>query len=495
MYGKCNKKQVIDRPRYGQKTVSKSPQNPVVSHSFDLGQDVHVRHNGSSQATPDPRSAEYEVPTSGWPSIETVSEMSAYAEYEVPETGWGKTEVLTQSAMSIPSTLPSPPPVLFVHHPESTEPINRKARTSPPPPSQEKTEISEAELISDIQSILKTPERCGQAAKPPQGQPKSQSQVASADPPPNAAFPSPVDQSTSLGLPHRNEHAIFDRIAESMAHAQKYDLGSVALQQRFDDFDRQWDQEATAQKTPPLLRQQDLLKSPSPSDREAATTADFVSDLDLIRQEKSAPLTTEKIPLDPGVGGQSISAEALEPGDIILSTTDISVSTVIRTITDSKVSHCALYIGNHKIVEAMEDGVLLRSLDTALADDSLAVAYRHRDMTPDKAIQMIDYVKTQVRLKRPFDHWGLVRVAPEQLARAICNRLTGKARKLCLDGASYLKVGTDDANSFYCSELVLEALRHVGLGISKVEPSWSSPEQIIELHFNGLLDYVGHLKV
>jgi hypothetical protein len=195
------------------------------------------------------------------------------------------------------------------------------------------------------------------------------------------------------------------------------------------------------------------------------------------------------------VGGRSITADALEPGDLILSTTEEDISRVIRAATNSPVSHSAVYVGNNQVVEAISDGVILRGLDTALQDDSLAVAYRHRDMTPQKAEQMVQFLRDQARQRRTYDTWGLIQVAPGQLARAICNRLEDEARQRCLAGASRLRVGTNNEDAFFCSELVLEALSRVGLSISSVEPSWSSPDQVLELHYNGLLDYVGHLKV
>lgn len=201
-----------------------------------------------------------------------------------------------------------------------------------------------------------------------------------------------------------------------------------------------------------------------------------------------------EIPLDPGVGGRSVGESALEAGDIILSTTDHPMSKTIRDLTSSEVSHAALYIGDGKVVEAIEGGVLLRSMDTALDDDSLAVAYRHRDMTPVKAARIAAFLTDHARKKTPFDTWGLIQVAPGQLARAICNQLEGAARRACIESAGRLRVGTNDDNAFFCSELVLTALAEAGLALSDTAPSWSSPQQIVELNHNGLLDYVGHLK-
>ena len=45
-----------------------------------------------------------------------------------------------------------------------------------------------------------------------------------------------------------NEHAIFDKISQSMKMANTFDLGSIALEQRFDKFDQELDHEETQKK-------------------------------------------------------------------------------------------------------------------------------------------------------------------------------------------------------------------------------------------------------
>ncbi|MFP3615818.1 N-acetylmuramoyl-L-alanine amidase, partial [Paraburkholderia sp. SIMBA_050] len=85
----------------------------------------------------------------------------------------------------------------------------------------------------------------------------------------------------------------------------------------------------------------------------------------------------DDIPLDPGVGGLSIGTDALEIGDIILSTTGNSGSGVIRAGSGAEVSHAMLYVGQGgQVIEAIPGGVQLRPLADALADARLAVAFR-----------------------------------------------------------------------------------------------------------------------
>jgi hypothetical protein len=498
MYGRKTKgRSSRVRPRYGLQLKETSLRPRIFARTYDLGHEVAVRSLSTATAVyGNGAAAEYEVPASGWPLAETGAALAASVEYQVRPAGWGLAGATPSpvapcgapAAVDSPQLRPQPrtaapsagAPVPAASAPapaaQPTTPYVKPAAPQPSPaPDPDPTPgISDDVLMSDIQSILN-------AGKQPASSPTASSPQVS----PETEHPStPAAPAAQDPLPN-NRQEIFDRIAESMARANAYDLGSIALQQRFDTFDRQMD----ALEAPAKTGAAPDLANPGP-----ASTAEFVQDLDRMKQEALVDRAASEIPLDPGVGGRSIGTDALDPGDIILSTTAAGISEAIRAVTDSPVSHSAIYIGDNQVVEAIGDGVILRSLDTALEDDSLAVAYRHRDMTPEKAAKVVEFLKDQARQKRSYDRWGLVRAAPGQLARAICNHLPADARRRCLEGASRLRVGTDDKDAFYCSELVLEALSRAGLSLSNVEQSWSSPGQILDLHYNGLLDYVGHLK-
>lgn len=445
----------------------------LISEAFDLGDSVEVmRPSGVSHPTA-PEAADgyarsangYEVPRSGWPN--QPADMPPTANGAVP-TKPPRPDSAVGPQQS-PADVPQEPGV------EPSAPTPRPAESATPV-SGSTDPATDSEVLADIQSII------GQAG---------------------AGAAPPVQQSSRT--------RVFDQLAASMAHARSYDLGSVQLEQRFDDFDRDADTTpplpTAANPSAPIVPRRPAPTSPAPARTTEpvdakqlpapvpaacvyhdASPTEFVEDLDLIRGQST------DIPLDPGVGGRSVGLSALDPGDIILSTTDSPISETIRTATGSEVSHAAIYVGDGRIVEAIEGGVILRSLDTAIEDDTLAVAYRHRDMTPVKGMQVVAFLEDHARKRTPFDNWGLIQVAPGQLARAICNVLSGDARAACVKYASRLRVGTNNDGAFFCSELVLEALKSAGLALSDVEPSWASTHQILELNHNGLLDYVGHLK-
>src|SRR5690349_23199833 len=110
-------------------------------------------------------------------------------------------------------------------------------------------------------------------------------------------------------------------------------------------------------------------------------------------------LFEKPIALDPGPGGCCVGANALEPADIIVSTTKAAISGVIRIGTTSVVSHAALFAGGGEMIEAIGEGVVRRSIEAGLADDALAVVYRHPDMKPAIARKIVDWADAQVRAK------------------------------------------------------------------------------------------------
>ncbi len=353
-------------------------------------------------------------------------------------------------------------------------------------------EISDDDIQADIQAILaeaRKPKSPASPAARSSAPTNNQQQIESN----GLVQPQAEAQKAAPPVPPKKEnpHAIFDQLAESMQYANAYDLGTLELEKRFDAFDKTEIKEVkNAQAVEPKQA-----KTSNQRVADEPSTEEFLDDLDQIHdQHQTSVAQTQEIPLSPVVGGRSIGLTALEAGDVILSTTDQAVSRAIRMATDSEVSHSAIYLGDGQVIEAIDDGVIIRQLETALNDDSLAVAYRHRDMTSDKARQMVDSLKQIARQRLSYDRWGLVRVAPQQLARSMCNLLSGGAREQCLSLARSARMGTDTNDSFYCSELVLEAYRNLDLSITDINPDWSSPDEILDLHYSGALTYVGHLK-
>lgn len=180
-------------------------------------------------------------------------------------------------------------------------------------------------------------------------------------------------------------------------------------------------------------------------------------------------LFQKPIALDPGVGGTCIMYAALQPADIIVSTTSAGISGAIRVATGSVVSHAKLYIGNNEVVEAIGTGVTRRTLDDSLGEDRLAVAYRYPHMTDGLAKSVINSALSNIGAK--YSVKGAI-LAGDQIACRI--------------------VGPQPA-SFFCSQLVAEAFRQAGAPLTELPSQCVTPEGIVNIATQKLT-YVGHLK-
>lgn len=211
---------------------------------------------------------------------------------------------------------------------------------------------------------------------------------------------------------------------------------------------------------------------------------------------------SEDLPaLSPAVGGQSIGVESLQPGDIILSTTTSPISIGIRLASQSAVSHSALYIGDGQVVEAVGEGVVLRQLSEALADDSVAVAVRYPGLSSEVGLRIRDFAGHQ--LDKPYNTFGIVRHGALVINRQRCDMIPQDGlRQACQQGMARIHLGTPRNDAFFCSQLVAAAYEAAGVPLTSTRPNWVRPadlanireEQVPEVTFNVQLEYVGHLK-
>ncbi|MEL6865620.1 MAG: hypothetical protein AAFP19_14430 [Bacteroidota bacterium] len=83
----------------------------------------------------------------------------------------------------------------------------------------------------------------------------------------------------------KNEHKIFDKIAQSMELATSYDLGSIDLENRFDAFDKAWNQEQSSNS-----------QTLTPQHQTLGTTA-FLEDLNKMTPPEVPSQSTEPAPV------------------------------------------------------------------------------------------------------------------------------------------------------------------------------------------------------
>jgi hypothetical protein len=215
-------------------------------------------------------------------------------------------------------------------------------------------------------------------------------------------------------------------------------------------------------------------------------------------------LPDPSLPLDPGTGGRSIDIRALQVGDIILSATDRLPSELIQFGTDSKISHAMLYLGenefgNRQVVEALPfKGVVIRTVEEALEDAVLAVAFRHQpNLTEEQTYKIPDFAYQQLEVRAGYD-WrvGVFRQARFHLESKDFCMNTDIDYNLCKEWIGRVHLGTDrNEGDFFCSELVLAAYQEANVPLTNTPPHWGSPQDILELSWDGPLGYVGHLKV
>jgi V8-like Glu-specific endopeptidase/N-acetyl-anhydromuramyl-L-alanine amidase AmpD/cell wall-associated NlpC family hydrolase len=190
-----------------------------------------------------------------------------------------------------------------------------------------------------------------------------------------------------------------------------------------------------------------------------------------------------EVPLDPGVGGQSIGPDALLPADIIVSTTRHPVSYAIRAGTISQVSHAMLYAGDGKVIEAVGEGVREIPLAQAIDDAILAVAYRDPRVDAATAHSIVDFARAQVG--RPYNYAGVAATGYRML-HPLPGRLVDALR-------DRLGVDRTTASTFYCSQLVAAAYEAAGAQLIPARPDASTADDIVQLA-QGRLQYVGHLR-
>lgn len=211
------------------------------------------------------------------------------------------------------ASAPRPP-----DQPAPAEPPPPPPAASPaaPPPAKVEAAASlsaaEADIVNDIQSIIR-----GQKVYEKERGLVDRSTAASVSTDAggrNAPHPGPSGQPG-------NGHAIFDRIKQSMQYANAYDLGTVELDNRFAEFDRQEDQRRRAAQTKSNGRAAPPVPAPSPArtttpGAQSPDTADFMADLDTIKST-SAPPTVSRPFYDTGehvLAGNGQYADMLRVG-------------------------------------------------------------------------------------------------------------------------------------------------------------------------------------
>jgi len=206
--------------------------------------------------------------------------------------------------------------------------------------------------------------------------------------------------------------------------------------------------------------------------------------------------------LTPANGGQRITAADLQPGDIILSSTNGVTSMGIRLLTVSPVSHAALYLGNDDIAEAVGAGIRTRKLVDFIEDESTIVAFRHPGVRAEHSDSMRSFA--QAHAGKKYNTLGVVLQAPFTLQRQYCELplVPSLVRDACIRGLAAIQLGVARNDRFFCSQFVLAAYQEARLPLTTADPLLVSPADLLHMREGDVpsvrieqaLQYVGHLK-
>ena len=206
--------------------------------------------------------------------------------------------------------------------------------------------------------------------------------------------------------------------------------------------------------------------------------------------------------LNPSNGGQLVTADDLQPGDIILTAANGLNSAGIRLITLSPVSHAAVYLGNHLIAEAVGDGVRRRTVAELVAEEATVVALRHPRLKAEHAASIEAFTAKHNGDK--YNYFGVMLQAPFALERRVCELplVPSLVRDFCIRGVAAVQLGLGSNDRFFCSQFVLEAYRRAGLPLTNADPRLINPGDLLHMREGDVpsiqihqsLLYVGHLK-
>jgi uncharacterized protein YycO len=204
----------------------------------------------------------------------------------------------------------------------------------------------------------------------------------------------------------------------------------------------------------------------------------------------------------PADAGAFLTEDALEPGDIVLTSMPGLTGAGIELLTLAPVSHAAIYAGDGRVLEAVRAGVGERTMRQVLEDERVAIVLRHPGLSRAQAQRVVRYAEQ--KRGAGFNFVGVTLQVPSSIGRKLCELplVPGAARDACIRGMGVLsRLGTRE-HKLFCSQLVLQAYAHAGAPLADADPRILSPADILHMRegdvssvrSNVPLRYVGHLK-
>jgi hypothetical protein len=205
------------------------------------------------------------------------------------------------------------------------------------------------------------------------------------------------------------------------------------------------------------------------------------------------------VPADPEA---FLAPDALQPGDILLSSMPGLAAVGIKMMTFAPISHAAVYVGDRQVVEAVRSGVRVRSIDEVLAEETVVLVLRYPDLDAEQARRIGNYALE--KSGAGFNFAGVTLNIPLSITRRVCELplVPSAVRDACIRSMGVIQQVAASENQMFCSQLVLQAYRHAGVPITDADSRLISPADILHMRegdvssvrIRKLLRYVGHLK-
>jgi len=197
-----------------------------------------------------------------------------------------------------------------------------------------------------------------------------------------------------------------------------------------------------------------------------------------------------------------IAPEALQPGDILLTSMPGVAAAGIELMTLAPVSHSAVYVGEGRVVEAVREGVRTRRIEQVMAEESVALVLRYPDLTAQQARRIRAYA--QQKIGAGFSFFGVTVQIPYSIGRRACELplMPSGLRDACIRTMGVFSQLAAKERQLFCSQLVLQAYLNAGVPLTDADPRIMSPADILHMREGDVpsvsirkpLRYVGHLK-
>ena len=186
-----------------------------------------------------------------------------------------------------------------------------------------------------------------------------------------------------------------------------------------------------------------------------------------------------------------LKATELEPADVLFcafSETGL-VHRIISHGSSGDYVHVAIFTGDGKVTEAIQQGVVEETLENFITRyPYIAVCRcpgRKNSGVPDLSMMVIGFCKQHAEIKTPYNSWGAFK-APLLELRGLRNP------RFWTEPTSSNPAKKRSRRSFFCSEFVIEAFICGGyIDKEHMNSSRYSPSALAEEHIFNLVGYLG----